>query len=168
MGGTVGPDEEEKKVPTRVSYCNCGQLTLTYDGPDPQRISLCQCFECQKRTGTVLSAQTRLPREHVTIAGDSKSWTFPRAGAEPAEFRSCDSAGATYHFCPECGSTVFWELAIAPDMVGAGVGSFADPTFPAPIISGFEAYGAPWVLNPSSLPIPHHQYDGTTHGGPRL
>jgi hypothetical protein len=115
----------------------------------------------------VLSVQTRLPQEHVTIEGESKTWTFPVEG-ETAEFRSCDSAGATYHFCPECGSTVYWDIAIAPDFVGAGVGSFTDPTFPAPVISGFEAYGAPWVMKISELPIPHHDYDGTSHGGPRL
>jgi len=54
---------------TRKSSCNCGQLSLTYEGPDPARISLCQCYECQKRTGTVSSAQARLPIEHVTIEG---------------------------------------------------------------------------------------------------
>jgi hypothetical protein len=34
---------------------NCGKLSVTYEGPDPERISLCQCYECQKRTGSVLS-----------------------------------------------------------------------------------------------------------------
>jgi hypothetical protein len=152
----------------RKSSCNCGQLSLTYDGPDPTRISLCQCYECQKRTGTVLSEQTRLPAEHVTIEGQSNTWTFPTDGGKPATFRSCDSAGATYHFCPECGSTVYWEIAIAPGFIGAGVGGFTDPTFPRPIISGFEAYGPAWLMNISDLPMPHHDYDGTSHGGPRL
>jgi hypothetical protein len=154
---------------TRTSSCNCGQLRLTYDGPDPERVSLCQCYECQKRTGTVLSEQTRLPSEHVTIEGQSKTWTFPSDSAKPVEFRSCDSGGATYHFCPECGSTVYWDITIAPGFIGAGVGSFADPTFPAPKISGFEAYGPAW-LNISALPMQggHHDYDGTSHGGKRL
>jgi hypothetical protein len=102
------------------------------------------------------------------MEGESQTWTFPTEGAKPAEFRSCDSGGATYHFCPECGSTVYWDIAIAPDFLGVGVGSFADPAFPAPIISGFEAYGAEWVMNVSDLPMPHHQYDGTSDGGPRL
>ncbi|WP_104165134.1 GFA family protein [Cryobacterium sp. N22] len=155
-------------MPIRQAACNCGQLTLTYDGPDPARISLCQCCECQRRTGSVFSVQTRLPRENVTITGESSTWTFPMGGATPATFRSCDSEGATYHFCPRCGSTVYWELAIAPDFFGAAVGSFTDQTFPPPVISGFEAYGPDWAMNASALPIPHHEYDGTTHGGPRL
>ena len=85
----------------RKASCNCGKLSVAYDGPDPERISLCQCYECQKRTGTVLSVQTRIPREQVTIEGQSTTWTFPSEGAEPVTFRSCDSGRATYHFCPE-------------------------------------------------------------------
>jgi hypothetical protein len=78
---------------TRTSSCNCGKLSLTYDGPDPERISLCQCYECQRRTGSVFSVQARLPIEHVTIEGPSTTWTFPTEGGKPATFRSCDSGG---------------------------------------------------------------------------
>ena len=155
-------------MPTRQASCNCGRLSVSYVGPDPQRISLCQCYECQRRTGSVFAVQTRLPREHVTIEGGSAAWTFPTEGAEPATFRSCDSGGATYHFCPECGSTVYWEIDAAPDVLGVAVGSFTDPTFPPPMISGFEAYGHPWAKNVvSDLPMPHYDYDGTSHGGAR-
>ena len=151
----------------RKASCNCGQLSVTYEGPDPERISLCQCYECQKRTGTVLSVQTRIPREQVTIEGHSTTWAFPSEGGEPVTFRSCDSGGATYHFCPECGSTVYWDIAVAPDVIGVAVGTFTDPTFPPPMIAGFAAYGAAWAMNPSDLPIPHYDYDGTSHGGQR-
>jgi hypothetical protein len=111
--------------------------------------------------------QARIPREQVTIEGESTTWTFPVEGAEPAAFRSCDSFGVTYHFCPECGSTVYWESPVVPEVIGVAVGSFTDATFPAPVISGFEAYGHPWAMNPSELPLAHYDYDGTTHGGVR-
>jgi hypothetical protein len=154
---------------TRKSSCNCGKLSLTYEGPDPARISLCQCYECQRRTGSVFSVQARLPIEHVTIEGQSTTWTFPSDSGEPAEFRSCDSGGATYHFCPECGSTVYWDISVAPDVLGVAVGGFTDPTFPPPMISGFEAYGAAWAMKASDLPMAggHHDYDGTSQGAPR-
>jgi hypothetical protein len=115
----------------------------------------------------VFSVQARLPIEHVTIEGQSKTWTFPSDSGKPTEFRSCDSGGATYHFCPECGSTVYWEISVAPEVLGVAVGGFTDPTFPPPMISGFEAYGAKWAMNASAVPMPHHDYDGTSHGGPR-
>ena len=144
---------------TRTSQCNCGQLMVTYTGPDPARISLCQCYECQRRTGSVFSVQARLPIDHVTIEGRSKTWTFPDDFVKPIEFRSCDSGGATYHFCPECGSTVYWDIDAAPDVLGVAVGGFTDPTFPPPIISGFEVYGHPWAMTASDLPMPggHHE-----------
>jgi hypothetical protein len=147
---------------TRAASCNCGKLSVSYEGPDPQRISLCQCYECQKRTGSVLSVQARIPRDQVTIEGDSTTWTFPEEG-KTVDFRSCDSGGATYHFCPACGSTVYWDIPVAPDVIGVAVGGFTDPTFPPPMISGFEAYGHPWAMHPSDLQVPHYDYDGTSH-----
>jgi hypothetical protein len=62
---------------------------------------------------------------------------------------------------------VYWELSIAPDFLGVAIGGFTDPTFPPPMISGFEAYGPAWAMNVSDLPMPHHDYDGTSQGGPR-
>ena len=85
---------------TRKASCNCGQLSVTYDGPDPERVSLCQCYECQRRTGSAFSWQTRLPIENVTIEGQSTKRTFPNDSEKPSEFRSCDSGGTTFHFCP--------------------------------------------------------------------
>jgi hypothetical protein len=145
---------------TRQSRCNCGQLSVTYRGPDPERITLCQCYECQRRTGSVFSVQARLPIEHVTIEGQSTTWTFPEESGKPATFRSCDSSGLTYHFCSRCGSTLFWEFAHLPDFYGVAVGGFTDPTFPTPIGSGFEAYGAAWAMNIPALAIPHYDYEG--------
>lgn len=76
---------------TRRSLCNCGKLSVTYEGSDPVRISLCQCYECQQRTGSVFSVQARLPIEHVTIDGESSTWSSPSDSGKPARFRSCDS-----------------------------------------------------------------------------
>ena len=155
---------------TRTSTCNCGQLSLTYDGPDPERISLCQCFSCQKRSGSVLSVQTRLPRDRVTIEGETKTFAVPQKGKPPVTYRSCDSSGGIYHFCPDCGSTVYGELSIAPDFFVVEVGGFCDPMFPPPMISAFAAEGAAWVMNIKDLPMPGGRldYDGTTHGGKRV
>jgi hypothetical protein len=85
---------------TRKASCNCGQLSVTYEGPDPERISLCQCYECQKRTGSVFSVQARLPIEHVTIEGQSTTWTFPADSGKPVTFRSCDSGGGHVSLLP--------------------------------------------------------------------
>jgi hypothetical protein len=58
---------------------------------------------------------------------------------------------------------VYWDISVAPDVVGVAVGSFADPTFPPPFGSGFEAYAHPWALNLSVLST-HLEYgDSSTN-----
>ena len=127
---------------TRTASCNCGELSVTYEGPDPERITLCHCYECQKRTGSILSVQARLPKEHVTIEGQSTTWTFPVEGAEPATFRSCDSGGVTYRLSARrCGlrGTVRSRCR-AGRCPSRRLRVFTDPIFPKPIASGFKAY----------------------------
>jgi|GEM_PF-152722 hypothetical protein len=140
-------------IKTRKASCRCGQLNVTYKGPDPERITLCHCNSCQLRTSTVFSVQARFPRDKVKIVGKSTKWTFPSGSGERVTYRSCDSGGATYHFCPVCGSTVYWDIAAAPNFIGVAIGAFTDPTFPPPKISGFESYGHPWAMKAADLPI---------------
>jgi hypothetical protein len=106
---------------TRRAACSCGQIHLTIEG-EPSRISMCHCLECQRRTGAVISNQARFRREQVTFAGEAKEWR-----------RTAESGNAlTFHFCPICGSTVYWEGEGLPGYVAIAIGNFADPNFPAP------------------------------------
>ena len=141
--------EKGSAIKTRKASCRCGKLSVTYKGPDPERITLCHCNSCQLRTGTAFSIQGRFPRAKVTIEGKSTKWTFPSDGKKQV----CDSVGATYHFCPVCGTTVYWDIAPAPDLIGIAIGTFFDPAFPPPKISGFEKYAHPWAMQAADLPI---------------
>jgi hypothetical protein len=147
------------EVATRTASCNCGQVRVTCKGPDPERRSMCHCYVCQKQTGSAFSIQARFPKEQVTIEGKSTAWKFPIEGETPVTYRNCDSAGVTFHFCPVCGSTVYYEVADAPDFIGVKVGAFTDPTFPPPMISGFEEYRFPWAMNVAALPMPGGHHD---------
>jgi hypothetical protein len=99
---------------------------------------MCHCLGCQRRTGSVFGVQARFPRENVAISG--KSTGFVRVG---------DSGGkATFHFCPNCGATVFYELAGHEAFLGIPVGAFADPGFPAPRVSIYEERMHDWVAPP--------------------
>jgi hypothetical protein len=149
----------DTSIKTRTASCACGQLTVTTKGPDPERRSLCTCHLCQKQTGSVFGVQARFPREEVTIAGKSNVWKYPGKGGPTVTGRTCADGGTTFHFCPVCGSTVYYVVDADPDRIGVKVGSFADPAFPPPIIAGFEEYKFPWSMNVSALPMPggHHQ-----------
>jgi hypothetical protein len=129
----------------RLAACACGQLRVTCIG-DPVRLSICHCLDCQRRTGSVFGTQARFPRASVNVsAGISKTFT-----------RKADSGNrVTFHFCPECGSTVFWELSGFPDVIAVAVGAFADPTFPSPRISVYESRRHSWLAGLDAPAMQH-------------
>jgi hypothetical protein len=160
--------EPDTDIKTRTASCNCGQLRVSTKGPDPDRVVMCNCFLCQKQTGSPFSLQARFPNEQVKIEGKSKAWVFPIEGAKPTPYRTCAGSDGitnsaadvvTSHFCPVCGSTVYYFRKSDPARTGVRVGAFGDPTFPPPMGSGFEEYAHPWTKNISalSMPLGHHQ-----------
>jgi hypothetical protein len=100
----------------RHAACSCGQLHLTIEG-EPSRNAMCHCLACQRRTGAVISNQARFRNDQVTVSGKSTEWK-----------RTAESGNAmTFHFCPTCRSTVFWENAGFPGLVSVAIGNFVDP-----------------------------------------
>lgn len=119
---------------TRTASCRCGQLQVTVTG-EPVRVSVCHCLACQKRTGSAFSVQARWPAECVTIEGQSKEWT-----------RIADSGQmTTYHFCPECGSTVHYSGGNYPDVIAIPLGAFDDPYVASPDYSVWEERKHDWL-----------------------
>jgi hypothetical protein len=55
-------------------------------------------------------------------------------------------------FCPECGSTVFWELAAQPGRIAVAAGAFSDPGFPAPHLAVWTENKHQWVPLPEGVP----------------
>lgn len=128
----------DRAMSTRTAACSCGQLSLTAEG-DPVRISMCHCLACQRRTGSVFGAQARFARDRVVTSGRAKEYV--RVG---------DSGGRiTFSFCPECGATVFYRIDDLPEVIAVPVGAFADPAFPEPRVSVYEARRHAWVAVPA-------------------
>jgi hypothetical protein len=119
---------------TRTATCACRNLRVTCAG-DPIKISVCHCLDCQRRTGSTYGIGAFFARKDVEVNGDFRTYK-----------RGSDSGSAVnFRFCPDCGSTVFWEPERLPDAIAIAVGSFADPTFPAPSQSVYEQRRHPWV-----------------------
>ena len=125
---------------SRRGSCSCGQLSVVCEG-DPVRVSVCHCLACQQRTGSVFAAQARWPSERVRIAGRATEWV-----------RTGDSGStATFRFCPTCGATVYYEIDDMPGLIAIPVGAFADPGFPPPVFSVYEARKHAWVQLPKHI-----------------
>jgi len=124
----------ESKCKIRIADCSCGQVNLVCRG-EPARTSLCHCFECQKRTGSVFGVQARFGAEQVSYSGDMTEYT-----------RLADSgAEVTYSFCPRCSTTMLMRLSALPDMLVIPVGVFNQLDFAPPSFSVYEERKQGWV-----------------------
>ena len=143
---------------TRVAQCHCGQVRLTCEGePDP--ILMCSCQLCQRRyrrypmttqaaahpapTGSPVHIGAWFPIENVQIEGETKvfSRTTGDLGME-----------ATFHFCPVCGTSVWWggkKKGFLAGRIGIAGGCFADPEFPAPTHAFYDKRRHPWITVPA-------------------
>ena len=124
---------------TRIASCRCGQLRATVIG-DPVRVSACHCLNCKKRSGSAFAVQARWPSAQVRIEGPSKTFvTVADSGNR-----------ATFHFCPDCGSDVYYAMDGKfddkfNDLVAIPLGAFDDPFFAAPAFSVWEERKCGWV-----------------------
>jgi len=120
---------------TRTASCRCGQLEATVTG-DPVRVSVCHCLNCKKRSGSAFAVQARWPTDRVDIEGRSKTHVMV-----------ADSGNsATFHFCPDCGSDVYYQNnGKFGGLIAIPLGAFDDPYFGSPEYSVWEERKHDWV-----------------------
>jgi hypothetical protein len=119
---------------TRTAHCCCGALRVEVSA-DPVAVFACHCGECQRRTGSVFGVGAYFKQEHARAEGPST--TYVRDGQGGRKLRM--------HFCPTCGTTVFWEPDFMPGYIGVAVGAFHDANFPRPTGSFWEETKHEWV-----------------------
>lgn len=124
----------------RIAQCQCGGLRVIASG-EPDRVYVCHCKACQRRTGAVVHSGAYYPRSQVRPEGQDKIYSRPAASGRTVRF----------HFCPTCGSSVWWEGGPSPDHCGVAVGCFADPNYPPPLYSLWEESKHPWLGLPQSV-----------------
>ena len=127
---------------TREAACHCGQLRLEAEG-DPFSVSICHCLACQRRTGSAFGMQAGFKAGQVQVTGRYNDYS--RISDES------DRKEHVFHFCPECGSQVFYTEPDEEDLIVVSVGSFADPSFPPPTESSYDSRRHPWVQLPDSI-----------------
>ena len=129
-------------MPTRVASCSCGHLSVTVT-KEPIRVSICHCLACQRRTGSVFGAQARFHTHSVGVKGRSQQYV--RVGDEGNRI--------AFQFCPNCGTTVHWQIEGREESITVAVGAFAEPAFPAPSVSVYDVRRHAWVTLPP--PVEH-------------
>lgn len=125
----------------REARCACGALSLTATG-DPKLVSSCCCEACQRRTGSLLGVTCFFTKDQVRDIAGAEA-TFRRRGESGREL--------TFHFCPACGTTLYWTRDTQPELISVAGGTFADPTLPEPSRMVWTQHKHPWVSTPDGL-----------------
>lgn len=125
----------------RIAECHCGQLKVECKG-QPEAHFMCHCKHCQRRTGSAFNLGAWFDEDRTSITGDHK--TYKRSGDSGMEI--------TFHFCPDCGTNIFWRGLFRQGELGVATGCFTDPDFPPPDLIGFCESQLKWLPNPQGVP----------------
>ena len=126
----------------REAHCGCGSLRIETEG-EPTFVIMCHCEACQRRTGAPYGVGAYFEVGQTRISGDTNSYSRPTDGGRTL----------TNHFCPTCGTTVYWTTELFPKLVGIAVGCFTDPDFPPPQRSVFTKRKHAWMTVPDGADV---------------
>lgn len=128
----------------RTAQCHCGGLLVIATG-EPERVYLCHCRACQRRTGTAFHFGATYLKNRVRLEGARKIYERGADSGYPIRL----------HFCPNCGSNMYWEGDRNPAVCGVAVGAFDEQSFPPPSDSIWEESIYPWLGLPPGME--HHR-----------
>lgn len=124
----------------RTAKCACGGLTVNTP-VNPKFVVMCHCTECQRRTGAPFGISAFFDSDDLEISGESTVFE-----------RSSDAGRSVHsHFCPNCGTTVYSYMELAPGQVVVAAGCFGDPDFPKPDQVVHAKCKHTWVANPDGV-----------------
>ena len=123
-------------VPKPVTgRCLCGAVTYRIDA-EPVAQAVCHCTDCQRQTGNPFSVIAGFPREAFHVEGDTLG-SFTTIGT--------DHGGETKrHFCSACGSPLFSDAAVMPQVIFLKAGSLDDASWLQPAVEAWTSSAQPW------------------------
>ena len=140
---------------TRTAECACGRVYVSVEN-EPLLVATCHCDFCQKRTGSVFQVGAYFAAdEPLQVRGETTTYN----GLEIDGVANAAGDAVTYHFCPTCGSTIYWIREGQMPLLGIAVGNFVDPTFPTPTMEVHTEMRHGWVA-----PVVGAEQLGNVHG----
>jgi hypothetical protein len=116
--------------------CLCGAVTYSIDaGPVVQAV--CHCTDCQRQTGNPFSVIVAVPRGSLQADGDTIA-TYVTKGDD----HGLDTERS---FCSACGSPVFSNSAVMPDVTFVKAGSLDDASWLEPTVEAWTSSAQPWA-----------------------
>jgi hypothetical protein len=104
----------------RPGGCVCGAVRYVTVG-EAERITVCHCRWCQRRTGTAFGTEVVFRKENVLVSG-----------AEPGRYRHVSDESGRWlevYFCACCGTNLGFTLEAVPDIRTIPAGTYDDPAW---------------------------------------
>src|SRR5215471_2495374 len=115
-------------MPTPFSGgCACGAIRYEC-AAEPLFALNCHCRDCQRASGSAFCPVLYVPRTALTISGQSRYYAV----------RAASGNSVCRGFCPHCGSPVFIQAALVPDLQGLWAASLDDPSVLHPPDAGVD------------------------------
>ena len=119
--------------------CHCGAIRYRLAG-EPTRNGICHCTDCRRHAGAPMVSWASYPAGALTVErGEAKVYASSEHGRR--------------HFCPECGTGLFYynEVALA-GLVDIQTGTLDDPGALPPTVHVQVAERLPWLDGVDDLP----------------
>ena len=118
--------------------CHCGAVRFEIP-PEAKHQAICHCSDCRRHAGAPLVSWALVPRETMSIEGKTREYASSEHGRR--------------HFCPECGTSLFYtNEAIFPGLIDVQTGTLDDPDVLAPTVQVQAAERVAWVTRLNEIP----------------
>lgn len=113
----------------------CACRAIRYECTAAPIISLnCHCRDCQRASGSAFCPVLYVPRTALTLSGQSRYY----------EVRAESGNRVSRGFCPHCGSPVFIQAELVPELQGLRAASLDDPSLFQPQMHVWTDRAQPW------------------------
>ena len=96
----------------------------------------CHCRYCQRNSGSAFATLMIFQKGTVTITGPGQACFTHKGESGQSVYR---------HFCRDCGSPVYAEYDVTPDLTVIMAGTLDDPALVSPQWNLYTASKQPWV-----------------------
>jgi hypothetical protein len=129
--------------------CVCGAVRYVGHG-EPERVTVCHCTWCQRRTGSAFGVEVVFRTANVTLAGDLLR-TYRHISDESGRWLDQD-------FCARCGTNIGISLEAVPGIRTIAAGTFDDPSWISPATCRFRCVYLRSAQDWSKVPDGAEQY----------
>ena len=118
--------------------CHCG--AVRYDMPtETIHKALCHCSDCRRHSGAPMVAWGLVNRDEFRVEGETREYA--------------SSEHARWHFCPSCGTGLFYtNEAIFPGKIDIQLATLDDPNAVEPDMQVQAAERIGWMKNLNEIP----------------